>query len=503
MRREDYRASLTMMAGLGAATLTGFLREAVLAHQLGAGRATDVYLIAFTVPEFLFVALPIVLSPAFIPLFADLRLKAGEAAAWRLAGRVAGALLALLLAVTAVIALSTPLYLRWLAPGFDPAEQAETRQAVYLMLPAVCLMGAGTLAGLVLQVYRRFARPALATAVYNLVFIALLLALPLAWSAGRAAVGVTVGAAAAFVIQASLAWRTRPAGAIGLPGTGSEGNNGETTAGHGTWDVARLAGPLAVGYAVHHIIYFVDRAMATTVGVGGVATLNYAYRLALVVGQLSGLAVSTALFPRMAEQAASDDRPGLRASLAAALRFVWKVGLPATVGLIVLREPLVQMLFERGAFDRAATVAVSGPLAGYAVAVLADALCQPLWRVLYARRQAWTVLAVNGLQTTIRVLINFALIRSLGYNGLALSAALGLMLQVLVLGRLVRGHLGAYLPGKWWRSAAGVLFAAAVAALIAALAAKWTAGWPVLGNLLVSGVCGGLAYLAVLRLVRA
>ena len=436
MQRDDYRATLIVMFGLAAASLTGFVRQAVVAYQLGAGRAADVYLVAFAVPEFAFIALPIVLSPAFIPLFADCRLRAGETRAWRFGLRVAGALLAVLLLFTAVAGLGAPLYLGWLAPGFSPRERAQAVQATRLMLPAISLMGLSTLAGAVLQVYRRFARPVLATAAYNLTFIITLLVAPLVWPVGRAAWGVTLGAAAALVLQLPLLWRHRP------PPTGRERESIPPPTG-GVRQVARLAGPLAAGYAVHHVILFVDRAMATSLGTGSVAALNYAYHLALVVGQLSGLAVSTVLFPRLAEQVASDDTAGARASLSGALRFVWAVGLPATCGLILLRAPIVRLLFEHGAFDQAATAAVSTPLIWYGLAVLADALCQPLWRVVYAQRSAWTVLAVNGLQTGIRLLGNLALTPTFGYNGLALSAALGLSVQAVVLWWLVRRRLGA------------------------------------------------------------
>lgn len=434
MQRDDYRATLIVMFGLAAASLTGFLRQAVTAHQLGAARAADVYLVAFAVPEFVFIALPIVLSPAFIPLFADCRLRAGEACAWRFGLRVAGALLVSLLALTAIAGLGAPLYLAWLAPGFGPQEHAETMRATRLMLPAISLMGLAALAGAALQVYRRFARPALATAVYNLTFIVTLLVAPLVWPVGRAAWGVTLGAAAALVLQLPLLWRHRP-----LSQTSEVSEDFRSLVGH----TARLAGPLAAGYAVHHIILFVDRAMATSLGAGSAAALNYAYHLALVVGQLSGLAVSTVLFPRLAEQVAGGDTVGARASLSGALRFVWVIGLPATCGLILLRTPIVRVLFEHGAFDQAATAAVSGPLIWYGLAVLADALCQPLWRVVYAQRSAWTVLAVNGLQTGLRLLANLALTPTFGYNGLALSAALGLSVQAVVLGWLVRRRLGA------------------------------------------------------------
>jgi putative peptidoglycan lipid II flippase len=249
---------------------------------------------------------------------------------------------------------------------------------------------------------------------------------------------------------------------------------------------------------VHHAILLVDRAMATTQGAGSVATLNFAYRLALVVGQLSGLAVSTALFPRMVEQAVSDDLSSLRSSLASALRFVWMVGLPATCGLIVLRSPLVQVLYERGAFDSGATAAVSDVLIWYALAVLADALCQPLWRVLYARKNARLVFGVNSLQTAVRVVCNVALIQRFGYNGLALSAAIGLSIQLFMLGFLVRRRIGAFLMAQWWRGAARVVLATMFTALAASLLVSRLSTSSAWAALLVSGTAGGLAYLGIL-----
>ena len=494
MRQEDYRATLIFMAGFAAAAATGLLRETALAYELGAGPAADIFLIAFAVPEFVFVILPIVLWPAFIPVFTELRLHAGDTAAWRLGLRVAGALLALLLGVTALVALSVPIYLRWLAPGFGPLQRAQAVQAVYIMLPALSLMGGATLASAVLQVYRRFARPALATAVRNLTFVVVLLGAPLAWLAGKAAWGVTLGAAAALLLQLTLLWTVRPRTEEGDP-------DGERVR-VGVTDVARLAGPLAAGYAVHHLILFVDRAMATMLATGSVATLNYAYRVALVVGQLSGLAVSTALFPRMAEQAANDDLPGLRSSLAGALRFVWMVGLPASCGLILLRVPLVEVLFQRGAFTQADTVAVSDLLVWYALAVLADALCQPLWRVLYAWRSAWTVFAVNALQTGIRLFLNLALIQSLGVAALALSAAMGLTIQALLLAFLVRRRIGSWLPASWWREMAMIVLSTAGALAVAGLLAGQLRASPPLVVLAVCGGSGALAYLLTLRILE-
>ena len=264
-----------------------------------------------------------------------------------------------------------------------------------------------------------------------------------------------------------------------------------------------MAGPLLAGYAVHHLILFVDRAMATDLGAGRAAALNYAYHLALIVGQLSGLAVSTAVFPRLAEQIADGDAAGARTNLSDALGLVWAIGLPAACGLIALRTPVVSALFEHGAFDQAATAAVSGPLGWYALAVLADAVCQPLWRVVYARRRAGIVVGVNGLQTGLRWGANVALTPRFGYHGLAISALIGLAVQAVVLGWLARRWLGAYLTLDWWRDAARVLLATAAALAPLALLAAWQPGHaPAWLQVSTGGAAAGMIYLVALWLLN-
>jgi putative peptidoglycan lipid II flippase len=496
MQRDDYRNTLIVMAGLAAATVSGFLREAVLAHQLGASRQTDVYLVAFAVPEFVFVALPIILSPAFLPLFVRSQ-RAGESGARRFGLQATAALALSLLAFTAAANWGAPLYLAALAPGFDLGELAQAIQATRLMLPGITLMGLAVLAGTTLQVYRRFARPAMITSIYNLTFVLVLLAAPLSRGVERAAWGVSLGATAALALQLPLLWQvTRTTG-------GSAAQESEpATQPARLGDLARLAGPLAAGYSIHHLILFVDRAMATAMGGGCAATLNYAYRLALAVGQLSGLAVSTTLFPKLAGQIASGDSAGARASLAGALRFTWLVGLAASTGLIVLRAPLVRLLFERGAFDPAATGAVSSVLRWYALSVLADALCQPLWRVIYAQRRAGIVIAVNGLQTGLRLAGNIALSRAFGYNGLAMAAVLGLSVQAAVLGWLAWRCLGGYLSVKWWRDIALITLAAAAAGAAVALLNAQLAAAPAWLTLFVCGTLGGAVYLGALVILK-
>ena len=494
MQREDYRATLIVMSGLTAASLTAYVRQAAIAHELGVARAADTFLVAFAVPEFVLIALPIVLGSSLIPLLAEKRQREGEQSAWHLGLSSAGGLLAALLVLTAAASFGAPLYLRALAPGFSPQELAVATRATRLMMPGVALMGLAALVGASLQVYRRFARPAFSTAIYNLVFVISLLALPIAQAIDRAALSVTLGAAAALLVQVPLLWAHRPAPVrrLTLQRWGAD-----------LAAVARIAGPIVLGYSAHHLILFVDRAMATGMGSGSAAALSYAYHLALVIGQLSGLAVSTAVFPRLSEQIATGETEEARKRLSAALRIVWLVGLPASVGLVILRVPAVRLLFERGAFDELATAAVASPLAWYALAVLADALCQPLWRVIYAQRTSWTVLGINGLQTVVRLVGNIVLGGWMGYNGLALSAALGLLLQGALLGVLVHRRLGPYLTCVWWKDAARVALACGAAALASGGVLIRLSNLAAPGQLLVGGALGTGIYVAALCLLSA
>lgn len=433
---------------------TGFLRQSALAATLGIGRDADIFLVAYSLPEFVYVALPIIISPVVIPLFMQVRRLRGEAAAWLTARRLSNWMFVGLLALTVLLALSAPLFLTWLSPGFESDDRSQAQALFNPMLPAIVLMGVSTLMSALLQVYRRFARPALTTAVYNLVFIVGLLALPIDPPLSRSGWAVTLGALAAVLFQFPLLFHVckqvygdAPTDQVDLK------------------PALKLMGWMTAGYGAHHLILFIDRAMATAQGAGSAATLNFGYHLALTVGQISGLAVSTVLFPALSEEIAADRLPAARSSLSRALGMVLALALPAGFGVVVMRTQIVQVLLEYGAFTAADTRAVELSLAIYTFAVIADALCQPLWRLVYAWKVGSTVLAVNGAQTLVRLAANIILVNYFGYNGIAFSAVIGLMLQLVILIRLAQKRLGWKIPYPDWRWSIEVTLSAGLAAL--------------------------------------
>lgn len=459
MDSKNLRATVIVMLSLGLAMATGFLRQSALAATLGAGRVADIFLVAYAFPEFIYVALPVILAPVVIPLFMQARRQAGDASAWQVARRLGIQILIVLLVMAILAALMAPIVIRLLSPGFDVTERRQATAIFYWMLPGILFMGVSTLVGALLQVYRRFARPALTTAVYNLVFIASLWLLPMTDPLQRAGLGVSLGAIAALVFQLPLFVRVRSTVPRAFPDTGTTPVSMQPALHLLLW--------LSAGYGVHHLILFIDRAMATAQGAGSAAVLNFGYHLALTVGQLSGLAVSTVLFPTLSEHIAAEDAASARHTLSQAMGLVLALALPASLGLIVLGQPVVQALLEYGAFTAQDTLAVGSSLAIYSLAVFADALCQPLWRLVYAWKDGRLVLGVNGVQTLIRLAANLILVRVIGYNGLAVSAVIGLTVQVAILMVLARQRLGWQISSPDWKNIFRIGFSAGAAALAA------------------------------------
>ena len=495
LQQKNNWSTLTVTLGYLAATLTGFGRQSFLAFYLGSGREADIFLIAFSVPEFFFIAAPIVLAPVIIPLFARVRRQSGEEEAQRLARWLLGRLSLFFAGCIAILWLLAPVYIAWLSPGFSAGEQAAALALTRGMLPAILLMGLSSLASAILQVYRSFAGPAFVTAVYNVIFSICLALIP-APAVERTGWAVMLASAATLVMQLPVLLKWLGAGA---PAAGNLMQRGQ-------WpEVMGLMLPFVVGYGAHHIILLVDRAMATTLGWGDAAAIHYARNLSLIIVQVSGLAVSTVIFPALAEHMDQQDYERARAGLKAAVRWAWAVAVPASAGMIVMREPLVRFLLERGAFDAQSTATVSLLLVAYSISALADGLCQPLWRLVYARGKPWAVLWINALQTVVRLGLNVAWISTLGVAGLALSAAAGLALQVLVLAVLAAVWLKVspahVFERTWFQEAALVLLAAGLAAGLAAwVVVAFQASFPPAGLLLAAGGSGAVVYAAVMTL---
>jgi putative peptidoglycan lipid II flippase len=260
-------------------------------------------------------------------------------------------------------------------------------------------------------------------------------------------------------------------------------------------------GPRVLGLAVVQINFLVNTNLASRLGEGAVSALNFAWLLMLLPQGVFALAVATAAFPTFAGQVARGQRAAMRATLAATLRAVFALSLPAAVGLAALRGPLVALLFERGAFGETSTDLVAWALLFYALGLVSHAGIEIVARAFYAMHDTKTPLLIGGGAMLLNVGLSLALpplfevVGWLAHGGLALANSLATTLEMIGLIWVIRSRLGGLegrssLPTLLRSTAAALLMGLALVALLSAL--------PGVNSALLGAVgiaLGGLVYL--------
>lgn len=440
--RQIAQAAGVLVLGFVLSRLLGLLRDAILAAIFGGGFAFEAYVAAARPPETLFfVVAGGALGSAFIPTFTSYLEQGERQEAWHLAN-AAITLMALIMAALAGLAAicARPIVAEVLAPQFEPQKQALAADLMrIMMLSPVIFSVSGLLMG-ILNAHQRFLLPALAPALYNLgiIFGALFLS-PLMGVYGLAW-GVVIGALMHLLIQvpglAALHMPYRPVLDVHHAGVR---------------EVARLMGPRVLGLAVVQVNFWVNIALASGMVEGSVAALTRAWVVMLLPQGIIAQSVANAVFPTFSIHAARGERDRLRIALGEVLRMVLFLAIPASVGLIVLRLPIVRLLFERGAFTPEDSTATAWALLFYGLGLVAHSLVEIVTRAFYALHDTRTPVLVGTGAMILNVLLSLTLIRWIGYPtslaygsfaGLALANTLATTLEGLTLLWLIRQRVG-------------------------------------------------------------
>ena len=426
------RATTVVTAIVLVVKALGFVEKLLLAYFFGTGIEVDAYLVAYSLPFAAFIVLREVVKPAFLPTFLWLKQKA-EADGWRLFA-IIGTVLAILLGVVAIagVFLAEPL-ISLAAPGFAGEQRVLAVQLSRIAVPALFLLGLSTLTTAALHAQKRFALPALGDAAFRAGPVLMLLVavgaggVAIGPGATRAAwlmtLGILLGALMKLLVD-GLGLRkslrlARPSLALDFAPVRT---------------VAGLAAPLlAALFLSLFVAPLVENAFASRAGVGGVSALAYARKVAETLTTILPYTLGLVLLPYSAEMAAKADTEGLASTLAAVVRGLTFLFLPVTVGLVVLREPFVRLLFERGAFDAASTAMVAGPLLFYALALLPFSLEVVIVQFFFARQDTRTPVVTDIASFVLNVALIPLLMPALGLGGIALAAACAKAVKVLAL----------------------------------------------------------------------
>jgi len=474
--------------------LLGLMREMTIGARFGTSAELDAYLAAFRLPDLIFQLIAGgALGSAFIPTFTACLTRGDRAGAWRLASAVVNLVLLLLTLIALLAALfAHPLVAHVIAPGFPPAQQTLTAQLLRWLLVSTVIFGVSGIVMSILNSFQHFLSPALAPAIYNLGIIGGAWFLAPRWGVHGLVIGVVAGAAGHLLVQIPALVRRRPHYVLTLGLRQPD-----------VREVGRLMAPRVLGLAAVQLNFLVNTILASGLAEGSLAALNYGWLLMLLPQGVVAQGIATAAFPTFSALAARGERAEMRSVFGDTLRAILFLTIPASVGLFVLRVPLIRLLLERGAFGAASTAAVAYALSFYAWGLIAHAAVEIACRAFYALHDTLTPVLVGLGAMALNIVLSLALRGPLRHGGLALANTVATGLEMLVLLVLLRRRLGG-LEERRVGLAAGraVLVSGAMALLLAALLARWPGASP----LLLGGggiVLGGAVYLLGMWALRA
>lgn len=469
--------------------LTGLARDLIMARVFGAGLEMDAFTVAFRIPNLLRrLFAEGAFAQAFVPIFAEVKLREGQDRTRALLSHVASALFWVLLVVSILGVLGAPALVAVIATGFraSPAFDLATLLTRW-MFPYILCMSLVACAGGVLNAYGRFGVPAFTPVLLNVSMIAFTLALGRSLNPPVLVLGVAVLAGGLLQLGIQLPALAR----IGmLPRIG-----GLRTAlcDPAVRRILRQMLPAVFAVSVAQLSLIINTNIASHLGTGSNSWLYYADRLMELPTALLGVAVGTVLLPTLSAAHAGGEHEHYRRLLDWGLRLTCLLALPAALGLAILAEGLIGALFQGGRFSAFDVAQSAAALRGYAVGLLGLIGVKILAPGFYARQDIGTPVRIGLLVLVATQLCNLALVPLMAHAALAWSIGLGALFNCALLLRGLRLR-GIYHIGPEWRDF-GARLALALAGLALALLAL--VHWLPQGRPEFAGAVGRVAWLAL------
>jgi len=474
-----------------ASRILGFIRDMVVAGFFGAGLATDAFFVAFRLPNLLrrlFAEGSLTIS--FVPVFTEYLEKKSRKDAFELAEAAFSVLSVILAAVSVTGVIFAPILVRLIAPGFVAMEgkYALTVFLTRLMFPYIFFISLVALCMGILNSLRHFAMPALAPVALNISMIAAAVLLrgffrePIT----AVAVGVVVGGVAQLVMQVPVLFRKgvrlRPRFDFSHPGIKR---------------IAVLMIPAVFGAAVYQVNIFVSTLLASFLPQGSVSYLYYADRLVQLPLGIFAIAIGTASLPSFAGQVARGEYEEFRMSISFSLRLIFFVTIPATCALVILRVPIISVLFERGEFDAISTIKTATALLYYAVGLWAFSAIRVVVSAFYALQDTKTPVRVAVVSLVVNIIMGIILMYPLKHGGLALATSIASAVNIILLTVVLHRRTGAFIDRPFVLSVSKACLASLVMSVViqaAVVSFEWH------GVHSLSLRCGVLAAVIVLGL---
>lgn len=411
--RRIFRAAL-IVGSIGLLTKVALAgKELVIAQRFGRSDQLDAFLIAYLLPSFVMNLLTGALTAALIPVLVETRQKEGRESADKLISNVAFITLIALVGIAVLLALLAPYYLPLLGSKFSPEKLHLTRRLLYTLLPWVVLSGIAAMASSVLNAGEKFALPAVIPVLTPSITVLFILLTAREVGAFSLAAGAAVGS---LLESAMLVYLLRAHGTrFSFKWSGVDAN---------LRCVLKQYAPMLAGSFLMGSTTVVDQSMAAMLAPGSVAALSYANKIVNMVLTTAAPALSTAVLPYFSKMVAAADWQGCRHTLKRYSLLVISAAVPFTILIIVFSRPLVQLIYQRGAFTAGDSALVSKVQIYYSLQIPFF-----IWGMLFVRflssiRRNDLLMYASAVNLAVDVTMNLILMRFLGVAGIALSTSL-------------------------------------------------------------------------------
>ena len=481
----------------------GFIRDMIVAGLFGAGLTTDAFFVAFRIPNLLRRLLAEgSLTVSFVPVFTEYLKNRNREEALELADVTFTALSILLVVVSLLGILLSPLIVTVMAPGFvkSPAQYDLAVFLTRMMFPYILLISLVALCMGILNSLRHFAAPALSPVVLNLAMI--LAALTLRSFFREPITALAIGVMAGGVLQLAMQWpflarmgvRLKPNFRFRHPGLRR---------------IGLLMLPASFGAAIYQINIFIGTILASLLPTGSVSYLHSADRIVELPLGVFAIAVGTATLPSFSEQVAQGRFDELKRTIAFSLRIILFITVPATVALIALRVPIISVLFQRGEFGISSTLNTAQALLFYSVGLWAFSVIRIIVSAFYSLQDTKAPMKAAIVALIVNALFSVALMFPLRHGGLALATSIATAVNVGMLWVILRKRIGKLLDRNFYGSLGRTFLASLVMWVVILLIGAiypWNIAGPFDARLIHLLLCiagGGAAFFGAALLLKS
>lgn len=409
----------------------GFIREVLIAAKFGSGVETDTFFVAITATSLITNLMSTAISTTFVPVLAEIEYKEGKDGKINHTNNIINIIFFFSLILSVLAWISSPLIIKLLAKGFKGEQFKLAVELNRIGLPMIifyCLTGA--LTGF-LHSEQKYNSPAAVGFPFNFVYIFYLLFL----SSMFGIKGLMVASVIAVFSQILIVIPE-------IRKTGYRYKFSIYLKDEYIKKVLYLSLPVFVGVAINDLNAIVDKTLASSLVSGSISALNYANKLdSLVLGVFIS-AITTVIFPLLAKESNNNNIEGMKKIMAYGINLILLITIPASVGLIVLAKPIVEIAFERGQFDATATIMTSKALIFYSIGLVAMALRLLITRVYYSLQDTKTPMINGAMSVGLNVVLNLILMRFMAHAGLALATSIATTVATLLMLYGLRKKIG-------------------------------------------------------------